>query len=58
MNFFAKKAQNFVFVYLDYIVIGSDSGRILILEYNGQKNTLEKARNVYFNNIFKRLLFS
>ncbi|CAF2309153.1 unnamed protein product [Rotaria sp. Silwood2] len=31
----------------DYIVIGSDSGRILILEYNGQKNTLEKARNVH-----------
>ncbi|CAF4035623.1 unnamed protein product, partial [Rotaria magnacalcarata] len=31
----------------DYIVIGSDAGRILILEYNGQKNTLEKARNVH-----------
>lgn len=32
----------------DYIVIGSDSGRILILEYNGQKNTLEKARSVEY----------
>ncbi|CAF0753350.1 unnamed protein product [Rotaria sordida] len=32
----------------DYIVIGSDSGRILILEYNGQKNTLEKVHQETF----------
>ncbi|CAF1963976.1 unnamed protein product [Rotaria magnacalcarata] len=32
----------------DYIVIGSDAGRILILEYNGQKNTLEKVHQETF----------
>jgi splicing factor 3B subunit 3 len=32
----------------DYIVIGSDSGRILILEYNGQKNTLDKVHQETF----------
>ncbi|CAF0767120.1 unnamed protein product [Didymodactylos carnosus] len=32
----------------DYIVIGSDSGRILILEYNASKNTLEKVHQETF----------
>ncbi|UJR26130.1 hypothetical protein I4U23_007475 [Adineta vaga] len=32
----------------DYIVVGSDSGRILILEYNGQKNALEKVHQETF----------
>lgn len=27
----------------DYIVVGSDSGRVCILEYNAQKNVLEKV---------------
>lgn len=27
----------------DYIIIGSDSGRVVILEYNSQKNILEKV---------------
>jgi len=26
----------------DFIIVGSDSGRIIILEYNGEKNTFEK----------------
>jgi splicing factor 3B subunit 3 len=29
--------------YVDYIVVGSDSGRIVILEYNPSKNILEKV---------------
>ncbi|KAI0977856.1 hypothetical protein GJ496_000285 [Pomphorhynchus laevis] len=32
----------------DYIFVGSDSGRILILEYNGTKNTLEKVHQETF----------
>ena len=28
----------------DYIVVGSDSGRIVILEYNPQKNNFNKVR--------------
>ncbi|XKL63223.1 hypothetical protein PGB90_005587 [Kerria lacca] len=32
----------------DYMVIGSDSGRIVILEYNPSKNTLEKVHQETF----------
>ena len=28
---------------IDYIVVGSDSGRIVILDYNVQKNVVEKV---------------
>ena len=33
----------------DYLVIGSDSGRIVILEYQPQKNIFEKVGLVYWN---------
>ena len=32
----------------DYIVVGSDSGRIVILEFNGQKNIFEKVHQETF----------
>ncbi|KAG6402388.1 hypothetical protein SASPL_134581 [Salvia splendens] len=32
----------------DYLVVGSDSGRIVILEYNKQKNTLDKVHQETF----------
>lgn len=32
----------------DYIVVGSDSGRIVILEYNKEKNTLDKIHQETF----------
>ncbi|KAL3683395.1 hypothetical protein R1sor_001417 [Riccia sorocarpa] len=32
----------------DYIVVGSDSGRIVILEYNREKNTLDKVHQETF----------
>lgn len=32
----------------DYMVIGSDSGRIVILEYNPSKNILEKVHQETF----------
>lgn len=32
----------------DYMVIGSDSGRIVILEYNPSKNMLEKVHQETF----------
>ncbi|KAH7296253.1 hypothetical protein KP509_26G015800 [Ceratopteris richardii] len=32
----------------DYIVVGSDSGRIVILEYNKEKNTFEKVHQETF----------
>ena len=32
----------------DYIVVGSDSGRIVILEYNPQKNLFEKVHQETF----------
>lgn len=35
----------------DYLVVGSDSGRISILEYNSQKNMFEKVRLVLRGNI-------
>ena len=31
--------------FADYVVVGSDSGRIVILEYIPQKNTFEKVSN-------------
>ena len=35
--------QLFFFFLLDYVVVGSDSGRIVILEYIPSKNTFEKV---------------
>lgn len=32
----------------DYLVIGSDSGRIVILEYIPQKNCFEKVSNLFY----------
>ncbi|GBM78634.1 Splicing factor 3B subunit 3, partial [Araneus ventricosus] len=32
----------------DYLVIGSDSGKIVILEYNAQKNVFEKVHQETF----------
>ena len=32
-----------IFLHLDYIVVGSDSGRIVILEYNAAKNVFDKV---------------
>ena len=32
----------------DYIVVGSDSGRVVILEYNPQKNVFEKIHQETF----------
>ena len=31
------------FLIADYLVVGSDSGRISILEYNAQRNAFEKV---------------
>lgn len=31
------------FLYSDYLVVGSDSGRIVILEYNPTKNVFDKV---------------
>lgn len=36
------------FLCVDYIVAGSDSGRIVILEYIASKNAFEKVYNVLF----------
>lgn len=38
----------FLFNFADYIVIGSDSGRIVILEYIPAKNLLEKVHQETF----------
>jgi len=35
-------------IHLDYIVIGSDSGRIVILEYNPTKNVFERVHQETF----------
>lgn len=35
-------------VFIDYIVVGSDSGRIVILEYNPSKNMFEKIHQETF----------
>ena len=32
----------------DYVVVGSDSGRVVILEYNAHKNTFEKVHQETF----------
>lgn len=42
-----SKSPNIFFV-SDYIVIGSDSGRIVILEYIPKKNILEKVHQETF----------
>lgn len=36
----------FSFILSDYIVVGSDSGRVVILEYNPMKNLLEKVTDL------------
>ena len=36
---------NYILLVSDYVVIGSDSGRIVILEYIPSKNTFEKVTN-------------
>lgn len=35
-------------MFIDYIVVGSDSGRIVILEYNPSKNMFEKIHQETF----------
>ena len=37
-----------IFWYIDYIVVGSDSGRIVILEYHPSKNMFEKIHQETF----------
>ena len=37
-----------VIIEKDYIVVGSDSGRIAILEYNKEKNMFEKVHQETF----------
>lgn len=37
-----------IYVFLDYIVVGSDSGRIVILEYHPSKNMFEKIHQETF----------
>ena len=35
----------FIYIYIsDYVVVGSDSGRIVILEYLAQKNLFDKVK--------------
>ena len=36
---------NYILLVSDYVVVGSDSGRIVILEYTPSKNTFEKVTN-------------
>ena len=33
----------YAFFAIDFLIVGSDSGRIVILDYNPQKNVLEKV---------------
>lgn len=40
--------KKLVCLFVDYIVIGSDSGRIVILEYNPSKNMFEKIHQETF----------
>lgn len=40
--------SSYCFTILDYIVVGSDSGRIVILEYNPSKNSLDKVHQETF----------
>ena len=35
-------------MFIDYVVVGSDSGRIVILEYNVAKNLFEKVHQETF----------
>lgn len=39
---------NNIYFFLDYIVVGSDSGRIVILEYLPSKNVLDKVHQETF----------
>lgn len=43
-----KKKKKRICLFVDYIVIGSDSGRIVILEYNPSKNMFEKIHQETF----------
>lgn len=40
--------MKFTFDFIDYIVIGSDSGRLIILEYNPTRNSLDKVHQETF----------
>ena len=35
-------------MFVDYVVVGSDSGRIVILEYNSAKNVFERVHQETF----------
>ena len=39
--------HTFLMCFADYLVVGSDSGRIVILEYNPVKNIFEKVNYMY-----------
>ena len=41
---------NYILLVSDYVVVGSDSGRIVILEYIPSKNTFEKVTNLKQDN--------
>jgi len=36
-------------IFIDFIVVGSDSGRIVILEYIPGKNAFEKVREIFYD---------
>lgn len=40
--------KRFFCYFADYIVVGSDSGRIVVLEYNAAKNVFEKIHQETF----------
>ena len=50
-----KNDTQFFFV-TDYVVAGSDSGRIVILEYLPSKNSFERVSLVVINCIFLKIL--
>ena len=41
----------------DYVIIGSDSGRLVIIEYNPAKNTFEKVHQETFGKSGNCLLY-
>lgn len=48
MSFVFRLLYDCLIVTADYLVVGSDSGRIVILEYNLQKNVFEKVFLYFF----------
>lgn len=48
LKFHSNKKKKLICLFVDYIVIGSDSGRIVILEYNPSKNMFEKIHQETF----------